>query len=120
MPYNEIIYLGIIALIMLCAVVAIGMTFYLGRNKVKEIDRLVYGFEIPDDSIFFQILRLPKYGGVFASRWIAKRCHLTHIRDQFDKKFERPFIITHHLFMIGAIGIVLLYVLDKLFLHVTE
>ncbi|NOX43616.1 MAG: hypothetical protein GXP19_07780 [Gammaproteobacteria bacterium] len=103
----------------LCGFVGIGMTFYLGRSKMKEIDQLVYGYKIPSDSIFFQLLRMPRYGGAFASRWGAKRAHLLHIRDQFDKKFQRPFIITHYLFIIGGISLVLLIILDKLFLDIT-
>ena len=106
-------------LTLLCGFAAIGMTFYLGRSKVKEIDRLVYGYEMPSDSIFNLILRLPTYGAAFASPWVAKRASLLHIRNHFDKKFERPFIITHYLFMVGGISMVLLIIVDKLFLHIT-
>lgn len=106
-------------LIFISMLVGIGMTFYLGRRKVKEIDRLVYGFEIPSDSIFFQVMRIPHYGGAFAWRWGAKRVHLFHIRDQFDKQFQRPFIITFHLYWTGTMGMILLYILDKLFLDIT-
>ena len=120
MALNELIFTCVWLAIFLCGFAAIAMTFYLGRSKIKEIDRLVYGQEIPSDGISFQIMRLPKYGGAFASHWIAKRCHLLHIRNHFDKKFERPFIITHHLFMIGFIVMILLFVLDKLYLHVAN
>ena len=114
------LYFWIFAVLtLICGFIAIGMTFYLGRSKGKEIDRLVYGHEISSDSMFYKILRLPNYGGAFASRWLAKRTHLLHIRDQFDKKFQRPFIITHYLFMIGGISMVLLFILDKLFLKIT-
>jgi len=119
MSLNQWIYFSILILILICGFVAIGMTFYLGISKGKEIDRLVYGYEIPSDSIFYKILRLPNYGGAFSSRWFAKRAHLLQIRDHFDKKFQRPFIITHYLFMIGGIAILALYTLDKLFLHIT-
>ena len=93
------------------------MTFYLGRTKMKEIDRLVYGYEIPSDSIFFQLLRLPQYGGAFTWHWAAKRSSLLHIRDNFDKKFQRPFIITFYLFITGFIAMILGVILDKFFLH---
>ncbi len=119
MSLNQLIYFSIWIFIAICGFMAIGMTFYLGRSKGKEIDRLVYGHEISSDSIFYKILRLPNYGGAFASRWLAKRTHLLHIRDQFDKKFQRPFIITHYLFMVGGISMVLLFILDKLFLNIT-
>ncbi len=114
------IFSHILAVIsVLCGVIAIGMTFYLGRNKMKKVDLIVYGYEIPSDSIFYQLLRLPQYGGTFASRWTAKRAHLLPIRDQFDKKFQRPFIITYYLFMVGGVSMVLLIILDKLFLNIT-
>jgi len=87
---------------------------------MKEIDQLVYGYEIPSDSIFFQLLRMPRYGGAFACRWCAKRSHLLYIRDHFDKKFQRPFIVTYYLSIIGGTSIFLLYILDKLFLHVVK
>ena len=120
MTLNQLIYACIWLFIFLCGVVAIGMTFYLGRSKVKFIDRLAYGYEIEDDSIFFKIMRIPHYGGAFAWYFYARRCHLLEIREHFDKKFQLPFIITFYVGWTGAIGIAVLYVLDKLFLHVTE
>jgi len=120
MTLNVLIYICIWLAIFLCGVIAIGMTFYLGKSKGKEVDQLVYGYEIPSDSIFHKILRLPNYGGAFSSRWFAKRAHLLYIRDHFDKKFQRPFIITHYLFMIGGISIIVLFILDELFLHVVK
>ncbi len=98
---------------MFCAFIGIGMTFYLGKSKVKEIDRLVYGRKIRNDSIFHLILRLPNYGWAFTSPWFAKRSSLLHIRNHFDKQFERPFIITHYLFMVGGISVLLLFILDQ-------
>ena len=119
MSLNQWIYFSILILILICAFVGIGMTFYLGRNKMKKIDQLVYGSEIPYDSIFYQLLRLPRYGGAFASRWGARRAHLLSIRDQFDKKFQRPFIVTYYLLMVGGISMVWLFRLDNLFLNIT-
>ena len=119
MTLNQLIYVCLWLAILICSFIAIGMTFYLGRSKVKEIDRLVYGYEMPSDSIFNLILRLPTYGAAFASPWIAKRASLLHIRNHFDKKFERPFIITHYLFMTGGISMVLLIIVDKFFLNIT-
>lgn len=92
---------------MLCAFAGLRMVFYLGRCRVKNIDRVVYGFEIPHDSIFFKIQRIPTYGGAFAWRWGAKRGGLEKIRDEFDKKFKMPFIVTFWLFVVGVISMVL-------------
>ncbi len=118
LSFNQWIYFSILILILICAFTGIGMTFYLGRKKVKEIDQLVYGRKRRSDSIFHLILRLPSYGAAFASPWIAKRSHLTHIRDHFDKTFQRPFIITYYLFMVGVISMALLFILDILYLKV--
>ncbi len=107
------------AMSFLCIFAAIGMTFYLGRTKMKEIDKLVYGFEIPSDSIFFMMQRMSHYVGPFVCRWCAKRSGSLYIRDHFDKKFQRPFIITHYLFVIGGSLMILAVVLDKFFLQVT-
>ena len=115
----EIFSWMLFVLFLLSIYVFIGMAFYLGRRQMKEIDRLVYGFEIPSDNIFFQGQRLTSYGGAFAWRWFAKRSHLLHIRDHFDKKFQRPFIITFYLLWIGTISMIVGATLDKFFLHVT-
>lgn len=119
MPAAELFFLILLFVFAVCIFAAMCMVFYLGRNKVKSIDRLVYGFEIPSDSIFFQWQRVPHYGGAFASRWFAKRVGLLHIRDHFDKQFQRPFVITEYLLLIGGSLGILAVVLDKLFLHVT-
>jgi len=119
MKSPEPIFWTISVLTLICGFTAIGMSFYLGRSKVKEIDRLVHGHEITSDSIFYLILRLPAYGGAFAWRWGAKRSKLLHIRDHFDKKFQRPFIITFYLFTIGSISMILLIIWDKFFLHIS-
>jgi len=103
------------AIAVICGMASIGMTFYLGKNKCKQIDRLVYGFEVPNDNLFAQILRLPNYGWAFASPWFAKRSHLQHIRGHFGKDFERPFIITHYLFMIGTFSVILGVTLSEFF-----
>ena len=93
------------------------MIFYLGREKVKKIDLLVYGYEIPHDSIFYKIQRVPTYGGAFAWYWGAKRSKLLKIRDHFDKQFQKPFIITFWLMMIGLVSMVLGIAFDHVFLN---
>jgi len=118
MQANEIIAICLAAVFLVSIFTALGMSFYLGRNKIKEIDRLVYGHETSRD-IFSLILRLPAYGGAFAWRWSAKRSHLLYIRDKFDKKFQRPFIITYYLYMLGGLFMILLFIGDKYFLKIT-
>ena len=105
---------GLIGL--LCPLIGIGVAFYLGKNKIKDIDRLVYGFEIADDSIFFYGLRLMNYGGAFAWRLGAKRSKLIYLREKFDKKFQRPFIIYFYLMVSGGFSAILLFILSKFYL----
>jgi hypothetical protein len=120
MQTNEIIFVSLIVVFLFSTFLSIGITIYLGKRKIKEIDRIVFGYEIIDDNIFYQMLRLPRYGGAFAWRWSAKRANLLQIRDQFDKKFQRPFIINFWLIMFGAFCMIILFVLDKWFLHITN
>ncbi len=119
MTLAQLFFLSLFAMFVLCTFTAIGMTFYLGRTKMKEIDKLVYGFEIPSDSIFFQLQRMSHYVTPFVCRWCAKRSGSLYIRDHFDKKFQRPFIITYYLFVIAGFLMILAIVLDKFFLQVT-
>ena len=93
------------------------MVFYLGIKKVKNIDMLVYGFEIPHDNIFYKMQRIPAYCGAFAWYWGAKRSKLVKIRDQFDKQFQKPFIITFWLLMIGFVSMILGITIDHIFLN---
>ncbi|NOZ55140.1 MAG: hypothetical protein GXP08_18715 [Gammaproteobacteria bacterium] len=106
-------------LILICIFIAICTTFYLGRSKMKKVDLLVYGYEIPSDSIFFQGFRMMDYGGAFAWRFYARRIDKDWIREHFDKKFQRPFIISFWLIVLGFLAMILLYILDKLFLQIT-
>ena len=105
---------------MCCIFLAFGLAFYLGRNKIKEIDRLVYGFEIPSDSIFYQGFRLMGYGGAFAWYFSAKRSKLLYIREKFDEKFQRPFKLYYWLMLGGALLMVFTILLDKFYLHFTS
>jgi len=83
------------------------------------IDKLVYGFEIPNDSIFYKLQRIPSYGAAFAWRWGAKRSKLEQIRDQFDKEFQRPFVYTFWLFSFSVFTLTVEIIIDKLYLHIT-
>ena len=103
---------------MLCGCIVIGMIFYLGRSKMKEIDRVVYGYEIPSDSIFFKGFRFMDYGGAFAWRFYARRIGKEWMRERFDKKFQRPFIISFWLIIVGCLFLGIVVIWDELVLHV--
>ena len=77
-----------------------GMVFYLGRDKIKEVDKFVIGHEY---HIGFRLqgICVMSYGGAFAWRWAAKRGHLLEIRDEFDPHFQRPFILAFYSMWLG-------------------
>jgi len=115
----ETIFWTLNILVLIGGFVVIGMTFYLGRNRIKEIDQLVLGYEVSSDSIFHKGLRLMNYSGAFAWRFGAKRSRLLYIRDQFDKNFQRPFIIYFWLVVTGTSTLIVSVILDKFVLRVT-
>ncbi len=86
----------ILAVLALAAVTAaflmIVLIFYIGRTRIKEIDKMVYGFEFPNDSIFALGLRVPNDGGAFLWKWSEKRSGLEGKIEHFDKRFRWPFI----------------------------
>ncbi len=60
---------------------------------MKKVDEYYYGFNVDNDSIFFQVVRFPIYVNIFSSRWYAKRAGQLDMYEHFDKKFKRPFLI---------------------------
>jgi len=116
---NELILIYLAAAFLFSGFAFIFMAFFLGRKKIKEIDRLVYGSEISGDSIFHQGLRLMNYGGAFAWRFGAKRSKLLYIRERFNKRFQRPFIIYFWLVIISVSSLTIAILLKKFVLHVT-
>lgn len=98
---------------LICSFGGIILVYVLGRSKVKEIDKIVHGFEIPGDNIFYKLQRIPSYGAAFAWKWGARRSGMEKIRGDFDKEFQRPFIITFWLFAIGIIVMIVAILLDK-------
>ncbi len=119
MTIIEVLFLGFLSLGLLCGFTVIFMTFFLGRKKIKEIDRLVYGYEISSDSIFYKGLRLMNYGGAFAWRFGAKRSKLLYIRERFDKNFQRPFIIYFWLVITCSLASAIAILLDEYVLRAT-
>ncbi|MCW8934914.1 MAG: hypothetical protein OQK98_09330 [Gammaproteobacteria bacterium] len=88
----------------LCIFIAIGLMFYIGKTRVKTIDKAVLGYEYPNDSIFSLMLRVPNYGGGFLWEWSAKRSGLKGKIEHFDNKFKRPFIVNYILLIIGTLS----------------
>lgn len=102
----EIVELIIFGIFILSGFIAIGMIFYIGKTRVKEIDRAVLGYEYPNDSIFALLLRVPNYAGGFLWKWSARRTGLEGKIEHFDKKFRRPFIASFLLMILSMVCLI--------------
>jgi len=91
----------------LCIFIAIGLMFYIGKTRIKEIDKAVLGYEYPHDSIFSLMLRIPNYGGGFLWKWSAKRGKLQGKIEHFDSKFKWPFVLSFLLMMAGIFCLII-------------
>ena len=96
-------------------IISIGLLFYIGKTRIKEIDKAVLGYEFPNDSIFALGLRVPNYSGGFVSKWCAKRGRLTGKIEHFDSSFRRPFIIYYLFFMSSIFFIIASVVISELY-----
>ncbi len=111
----EVLYFAFGLVTIVCFFLFFAMMFYLGRRHVKEADRAVLGYELPTDMISLG-LRVPNYAGGFAWRFSTRRTKLAGKIEHFDRKFQRPFIITFWLMMTGGGAMILTAVIDKFFL----
>ncbi len=96
-----------------CMIISIGLMFYIGKTRIKEIDKAVLGYEHTHDSIFLLMLRVPNYGGGFLWKWSAKRGGLKGKIEHFDAKFRRPFIINFILISIGVICLTIAVIIGE-------
>ena len=106
--------LGFVGL--LCAFASFVMTLYLGRQHVRAVDKIAMGFEPQEDSLFMLMLRVPNYGLAFIWPFYAKRAGLLEIRDSFDKKFKRLFIINFWLPILSIVALVIAINIKKYFI----
>ncbi|VAW49892.1 hypothetical protein MNBD_GAMMA04-169 [hydrothermal vent metagenome] len=70
----------------------IALIFYIGRTRIKKIDKVVYGCEFPNDNIVAVAIRTVNYGMPFLWKWHAKRSGLDGKIDGFDSHFRWPFV----------------------------
>jgi len=113
MATEKILFLAFVALFIICAIVSFVMLIRLGRTRMKEIDKYIYGHEFEHDNIFFQMARLPQYITVFSSRWYAKRTGQLEFYGHFDKKFKRPFLVAYMIVMLGALFMGLAWIVKE-------
>ncbi len=100
-------------LTLVLAFASIALMFYISRTRIKEIDKVVYGYEFPHDSIFSLMLRVPNYGGAFVWDWSAQRSGLKGKIEHFDKKFRWPFVVNFFLMLFGCVCMIALVILDN-------
>lgn len=87
--------------------------FFIGKTRIKKIDKVVYGFEFPHDNLFAQLIRVPNYGGAFLWAWSAKRSGLNGKIEHFDKNFQWPFKAILLLFIFSMLCFVLAYIIKN-------
>jgi len=116
MDFLEILANILLIIFITGGIATIGMTYYLGKHHVKEIDKVVYGHEFPNDSIFALFIRVPNYAGAFAFEWSARRSGLVGKIDKFDAKFRRPFIFTFWLMIVSTTAMIVGFIIEKTFL----
>ena len=92
MVTSELLFLTLALLFVITTFLTIALLFYIGRTRIKEIDKVVYGFEMSNDSIFFLVFRVPNYSLVFLWKMYAKRSGLEGKIEHFDRRFRWPFI----------------------------
>jgi len=63
---------------------AIGLMFFIGKTRIKKIDKVVYGYEFPHDSIFAQMIRVPSYGGAFLWESLVLKAKLSILIKDFN------------------------------------
>ncbi len=117
MEMGKLVFVALFLLGMICEVIAIGFIFYIGRTRIKEIDRVVLGYEFPNDSIFTLMLRVPNYAGAFICKWCARRSGLEGKVDHFSRKFRWPFIAVFILTFFGFFCMVIGSVLDDVLIR---
>jgi hypothetical protein len=59
MLVQEIILLILFGLTLIGGIAFLGLVLYLVKSHVREVDKVVYGYEFPNDSIFALLIRMP-------------------------------------------------------------
>ncbi len=115
METEKIIFLIFVVCALLSIFTVIGLMFYIGKTRVKAIDKVVWGYEFPNDSIFALMLRVPNYGGAFLSKWSAKRSGLEGKIEHFDETFKWPFKVVFILTFVSVACFIIAGVIKEYF-----
>ncbi|MBL1261928.1 MAG: hypothetical protein COB33_015575 [Thiotrichaceae bacterium] len=115
MSPNQVIFLVLMGLFISSEFISLALMFYIGRTRVKEIDKVVYGYEFPHDSIFALMIRVPNYASGFLWKWSARRSGLEDKIEHFDKRFRWPFIAAFLLAIFGMVCLIIALLFEKYF-----
>jgi len=96
-------------------IISIVLMLYIARTRIREMDKLVHGFEIPNDSIFFIVLRVPNYSLAFMWKLYAKRGGFEGKIEHLDKHFRWPFIAAFLLALLSLVFLMLGILFDNYF-----
>jgi len=113
MSVGEIILLTMDLIWMCCGFLVIGLLFYIGKTRIKEIDKVVHGYEFPHDSIFALIIRVPGYAGGFMWKWSARRSGLEGKIEHFNNRFRWPFVATMVLSILAMVFLIIARLLQN-------
>lgn len=113
MAKAEFIFYILLIVILISGFSLIGLLFYIGKTRIKEIDKAILGYEFPHDSIFALLVRVPNYSGGFMWKWFARLTGLEGKIEHFDSRFRWPFIASLVLGIVGVILIVIATILMK-------
>lgn len=92
------------------------MLIYIGKHRIKAIDKTVLGREVSGDNFAYLMLRVPNYTLAFIWPFYAKRAGLLKLRIDFDNKFKRPFMINLWLLIVGISAFLVAIVMNKFIL----
>jgi len=115
MPISDVIFIVVGLLAVFCSFVSIGLMFYVGKTRIKEVDKAVLGYEMPHDSIFALMLRVPNYAGGFMWKWSARRTGLEGKIEHFDSQFQWPFKAVMVFAIAGGLFFIIGIVMQKYF-----
>lgn len=116
MEIEKIIFMIVLSIGLICSFTFIIMVAILGRTRMKEVDEYIYGYKMPSDSIFFQLMRFPHYSHILNSRWGAKRAGSLDLYEHFDKKFKRPFLIAQIIVILGGVFMIIAVIIQNYFI----
>ncbi len=92
MSLDLVISFVLAVLFVISTFLMIPLLFYIARTRIKEMDKVVYGFEFPNDNIFSVFFRVPNYSLIFLWKLYAEKNGFKEKIAHLDKGFRWPFV----------------------------